>query len=122
MRWLGGKALPRNILIILTAIVVMVSFPLAAAESLWAVDFAADWRGGLAGGAYYHSPEQAGDPALFTESDDTRFSLLRMESQRFFTPWGVSGPGYTFYLSQFKTSSKCGFVSIKDTIFLKLRI
>ena len=123
MRRTGGNALPRNLVIILTAIAVMISFSLAAAEPLRAADFALMERtGSLAGGAWYSFPQQAGDPVVFTKAEDTRFSPLRAESQRFFAPFGMSGSGNTLCSSRFRTNSKCGFVSIKETILLKLRI
>ena len=122
MRWIVGNALSRGIIITLMAIAVLGSYSLAAAEPIRAAGLAAEWQGGLSGGAYFFFPEQTKDPALFAQSDDTRNLPLRMDSQRVSTFWGVNGSEDTFYTSQFRKNSKNGIVSIKDTIIVNLRI
>lgn len=118
-----GNVLSRSIIIILTAIAVMGSFSLAAAEPMRTAGLAAEWQGGLSGGkAYYFYPEQTGDPALVAFSDDTWNSPVRADSQKAFSPLGEIGTGNTFFFSQFRKNSKNAVISIKDTILLILRI
>ena len=123
MRRIAGNAVPRSIIMILTAVAVLACFSMAAAAPMRAAGLMAEWQGGLSGKAYYFFPVQTGDPAQFTNSEDDRFSHLRSEPLRFFALWGgVDGLKDTFFISQFRIDSKNGITSLKETIDLKLRI
>ena len=115
--------MPRTIVIILTIIAVMASFFLTTGESLQAASRMAEWQSGLSGKVHCNFPEQTGDPASFTNSDDTRFSLFRTDAQRFYTFLGdMNGLGHLYCLFGFGINSKNNLAGIKDTIFLNLRI
>jgi len=117
-----GNVLPRSILIILTAIAVMGSFSLAAAEPVRAAFLAAEWRAGLSEEAYYFFSENDGDMELFVKSDDNRNIYLRIDSQRVSASSGLNRPGRTYCPSQFWAILKNGFLSNEEIILLKLRV
>ena len=106
----------------MTAVVMLVSFSLAAVESLRVVSCAVDLTGGLSGEVNYFFSCQTEELVLSTQTDDSHTALLQTDLQWDLSAGEMDTTGHDFYPSQFRTSSKTSSLSIKNTILLKLRI
>ena len=93
-----------------------------AVEFLQAANSTTEKAGALSGGGYYHFPGLVEAPAMIKQTDDNRFSPLRIDSSRFFALLGFYGEEDTCCFLKLGPGSKCGPVDNKDTILLKLRI
>ena len=112
----------RRTISVLTALVILVSFPLATAAALQAKDSAMAKTERLPVEVCFLFSDQAGEPALLAGTGDDPGSHKQPDSQRFFGFWRAGGSGTACYVFQIKTGPREGFVRLKDTILLKLRI
>jgi len=111
-----------RVVMVITVFALLAGFPLAAAEAMWVDGSATTGKCELTSGLCCLFSEQAEGPALLAGSDDEPISPKQTDSQRFLGFWKTGSSRISFYFSQIKTGPKEGFVSIKDTILLKLRI
>ena len=112
----------RRTISVVTAFVILASFSLATAEALQVEGSAMAKTGGLSAELCCLFSGQAEEPALLANTGDDNNSPDKADSQRLFGLWRANGSRTACYISHFKTGPKEGFVSLKDTILLKLRI
>ena len=112
----------RRIITVLTAFAIMTNFSLSVAEALRAEGSAMLKTGGLPAELYCLFSGQAEEPALLADTGDEHNLPKQADSQRLLGFWRANNNGTACYVSRFKTGPKEGFVSLKDTILLKLRI
>jgi hypothetical protein len=125
MAWFLRKKLLCLILTGYTAFAVMAAFSFAAAEPFRSIGFELEHRGPGSVSAFQESffiQNQAEDPVLFIKAGKTQFSPLRIGFQRLAFLLGRPDTGNGFSGSLFLTSRKKQWVTLKNTILLKLRI
>ena len=120
MPWIGRKN-TTHIIALLAVFAALTSFSLTGTKSLPTVISFLGWEDGLSGLAY-HLPEQAGEPAIFTKTDDSDYSIFRFAHHRFLDILWPVGSGIDSCFSRFQSHSPEFFFDNKSTILIKLRI
>ena len=120
MRW-KGKNSRTHIIALLAVFIAMTGFSITGIEFLSTVISSPKGEDGLSE-LVYHFPDQAGEPALNTITDDSDFSLIRIAHQRFFHFFGPIGLESLFNFSRFQSHSTENSFDNKNTIPIKLRI
>jgi hypothetical protein len=103
---------------VFTGIAVMVNFCLVALPE--AAEFAVEKPGGGTVESFIPSPAE--EPALLLKTEDPRFSSPWTEFQRIFKARGNQGGPFASYRPVWGISSSTGYINLKNSILLKLRI
>jgi hypothetical protein len=119
------KRLPYLVLVVYTALAVMGTFSLAAAEPLRSVNLKienppSNKISGSLGSYLIQYPEA--ELAIIAKTDDTPFSPLRIGVQRIAFLLGPSSTGNAFFRSSFAASAGTQYINLRNNILLKLRI
>ena len=112
----------RRVITLITALTIFAGFFLTAAEAFQPEAFAAPESDELSLELSCFFPGQVEVPALLPDTSEHHTPPCREESQRYCSFLKPYEDGSTWYISRFNIGPKDGFVSIKDTILLRLRI
>jgi hypothetical protein len=117
-----GNRLPRILITVFTAFVIMGSLCLGAVGLLQAAELGIRGTGGVDGMVDNFIPSPAEEPVLVMKTEDQQFTPQRTGAQRIFNSCGTHGPAFAFYQPWFGINSLFNCIDIKNTILLKLRI
>jgi hypothetical protein len=116
MSWFGKKSLLRIALTAFTVFAIILCLFLTE-ESLSSADSVALQTDELSGEEHLFFLDQAGKSVIFSVTNTSRSSFLRMDFSRFYALLDVNGAGDSVHALQFKSKTK----DSKDLILLKLR-
>jgi hypothetical protein len=118
MRWFGKKSLLRIAVTASIVFAIILCLFLTVEESLISAGSFTLQTDELSGEEHLSFLDQAGKPVIFSVTNASRFSLLRMEFLRSYAFLDVNGAGDSVYALQFKSETK----DSKNLFPLKLRI
>jgi Golgi nucleoside diphosphatase len=117
MSWFGKKSLLRITVTAFTVFAVILCLFLTE-ESFLSAGSVALQTDELSGEEHLFFLDQTGKPVIFSVTNTSRFSFLRMDFLRSYALFDVNGAGDSVYALQFKSETK----DSKDLFPLKLRI
>ena len=120
MRWIR-KSTTTHIIALLAVFAILTGFSMTGTESLSTVISSPKGEDGLSE-LVYHLPDQAGEPALNTRTDDSDFSIFRFAHHRFFDIFGHVDSGSASCFSRLQSHSTENSSDNNSTIQIKLRI
>jgi hypothetical protein len=118
MSWFGKKSLLRIAVTAFTVFAIILCLFLTVEASLISAGFVTLQTDELSGEEHPFSLDQAEKTVIFSVSNASRFSFLRMNFLRSYALLDVNGAGDSVYALQFKSKTK----DSKDLFPLKLRI
>jgi hypothetical protein len=117
MSWFGKKSLLRIAVTAFTVFAIILCLFLTGEESLSSAGSVALQTDELSGEGHFFFLKQTGKSVLFSVTNTSRFSFLRMDFLRSYALLDVNGAGDSVYALQFESKTK----DSKDSIPLKLR-
>ena len=120
MRWIGENTLTYFVTVV-AAFAMLVFFSFAGVESLPTALSSPEGEDGLSELAY-HFPDQAAEPIILNNTNDSDSSIFRFTNHRFFSFCGSVGSGSASYSSRFQSHSTKISFDTESAILIKLRI